>query len=485
MSVQELEAILHPRSVAVVGASANTSSWGYSFTHHLVEYGFKGQVYPVNPGYPEILGFKCYPSLRAIPGTIDFVISCVNASQVPQMMVECGEKGVKGVHLYTARFSETGRKDAADLEQEVLRLARNSGIRLIGPNCMGVYHPRVGLSFGYNLPKDSGKVGMASQTGGGASGFVHLASLRGVRFSKVISYGNALDFNECDYLDYFIQDAETQIIVLYVEGVKDGRRFLETLKRATAAKPVIVIKGGRGKSGARMTTSHTASIAGSFNAWDAAVKQAGAVPAKDFEELIDLTVSFYFLPPVRGNRVGVLGGGGGPSVIAAESCEEAGLDVIPLPRDMRDEMKARGVTIWDWISNPVDVSIIGGSGMTDIDMLHLMAKHPDFDLLIGNFNEWVMITLSTDDRFSTSMKMQPKNYITIKERYGKPFLVVMGERGVVSSQYTATLDADDWHWKAMAEARGELMAAGLPLYPTVERAARSARKVFEYYRNKT
>jgi len=484
MSVQELEAILHPRSVAVVGASANTASWGYSFTHHLLEYGFKGQVYPVNPGYEEVLGFKCYPNVRSIPGTVDFAISCVNASQVPQMVAECGEKGVKGIHLYTARFSETGRKDAADLEQEILRLARNSGIRLIGPNCMGIYHPKAGLSFGYNLPKDSGKVGMASQTGGGASGFVHLASLRGVRFSKVISYGNALDFNECDYLDYFIQDAETQVIVLYVEGVKDGRRFFQMLKRATALKPVIVIKGGRGTSGARMTTSHTASIAGSYSVWDAAVKQAGAVPAGDFEELIDLTVSFYFLPPILGKRVGVLGGGGGPSVIAAESCEEAGLNVIPLPQDMREEMKARGVTIWDWISNPVDVSIIGGSGMTDIDMLHLMAQHPDFDLLIGNFNEWVMMTLSTDDRFAVTMKNQPKNYITIKERYGKPFLVVMGERGLTAGQNAALLPIDDWHWKALGEARAELMAAGLPLYPSVERAARAARKVYEYYRGR-
>jgi acyl-CoA synthetase (NDP forming) len=414
--------------------------------------------------------------VRAIPDTVDFVISCVNAREVPQMLEECGEKSVKGVHLYTARFSETGRKDAADMEQEVLRLARSKGIRLIGPNCMGVYHPKAGLSFGYNLPKEPGYLGMSSQTGGGASGFVLLAGLRGVRFSKVISYGNALDFNECDYLEYFTQDGETKVIVQYVEGVKDGRRYFETLKRATAVKPVIVIKGGRGKSGARMTSSHTASIAGSFSAWDAAIKQAGAVSARDFEELIDLAVSFYFLPSVHGNRVGVIGGGGGPSVIAAESCEEAGLDVAPLPQDMREEMKARGVTIWDWISNPVDVSIIGGSGMTDLDMLHLMAKHPDFDLLMVNINEWVMMTLSTDDRFKMAMPGQAKNYLSVKEKYGKPFLVVVGERGVTAEQY------DDFHWKSIAEARSILINGGMPIYPTVEQAARAARKVIDYYK---
>ncbi len=478
MSFQELDEILHPRSVAVVGASANTSSWGYSYTHHLLEYGFKGNIYPVNPNYPEILSLKAYPDMRSIPGNIDYVISCVRASEVPPMLIECGEKHVKCVHLYTARFSETGRKDAAELEQDVLKLARNNNIRLIGPNCMGVYHPKAGLSFGYNLPKDSGPVGMASQTGGGASGFVHLASLRGVRFSKVISYGNALDFNECDYLEYFIDDPETKVIILYVEGLKDGRRFFETLKRATAVKPVVVIKGGRGKSGARMTSSHTASIAGAFNAWDAAVKQAGAVTAKDFDELIDLAVSFSFMPSLYGNRVGVIGGGGGPSVIAAESCEEAGLDVIPLPQDMREEMRVRGVTVWDWVSNPVDVSIIGGSGITDNDMLHLMGKHKDFDLLIANLNEWVMITLADDARFKMSLKTQPQNYIHIRQKYGKPFLIVVGERGIMAEDY------DDWHWKAIAGARSELIKGGMPIYPTVERAARSARKVLEYYMHK-
>lgn len=478
MSFQELDSILHPRSVAVVGASANTSSWGYSFTHHLIEYGFKGDIYPVNPNYPEILGLKAYPSVRAIPGPVDYVISCVRASEVPQMVQECGEKGVKCIHLYTARFSETGHKDAAQLEQDILKLARRYGIRLIGPNCMGVYYPRVGLSFGYNLPKEPGPVGMASQTGGGASGFVHLASLRGVRCSKVISYGNALDFTECDYLEYFVEDPETQVIVLYVEGPRDGRRFFETLKRATAVKPVVVIKGGRGKSGARMTASHTASMAGAYNVWEAAIKQAGAIPVRDFEELVDVTATLCFLPPLKGNRVGVIGGGGGPSVIAAEGCEEAGLDVIPLPQDMRAEMKARGVTVWDWVSNPVDVSIIGGSGITDLDMLHLMARHQDFDLLLVNFNEWVMITLSTDDRYAAAMKVQPGNYIALKERYGKPLLIVMGERGLTPEMH------EDWHWKALAEARARLMAAGIPLYPTVERAAGAARKVLDYWRTR-
>ncbi len=474
MSFQELETILHPRSVAVVGASANTFSFGFSYAHHLLEYGFKGPVYLVNPSHPEILGQKTYPSVRDIPDQVDFAISCVNASQVTTMLEDLAEKGVKGVHLYTARFSETGRKDAADLEQSVLKLARDKGIRLIGPNCMGVYFPKMGLSFGFNLPKDSGPVGMISQSGGGASGFVHLASLRGIRFSKVISYGNGLDLTECDYLDYFIHDQETKIILLYVEGVKDGRRFFETLKRATRVKPVIIMKGGRGQAGSRMTFSHTASLAGTFPIWEAMVKQAGAVSADDFDELIDLTVAFNFLPPVRGKRVGVIGGGGGPSVIAAEECEESGLEVIPIPQDMRQELKERGVSIWDWISNPVDLSIVAGSGVTDVDMLHLMGRHPSFDILMANVNEWVFMTLASDERFM-GMKTQVKSHISLRDTYPKPFVVIFGERGVITAEH------EDWHWKVIAEARAELIKAGMAIFPTFRRAATALRKVQEYY----
>ncbi|MDD5190660.1 MAG: CoA-binding protein [Dehalococcoidales bacterium] len=474
MSLPELAQILNPRSVAVIGASANTSSFGYSYVHHLVEYGFKGKIYPVNPNYTEIMGLKTYQNVSAIPGEVDYAISCVNAGQVMPMLAELAAKNTHLVHLYTARFSETGRKDAAELEQAVLKFAQSRNIRLIGPNCMGLYYPRLGISFGYNLPKDAGTVGMASQSGGGASGFAHIGGLRGLRFSKVFSYGNALDLNECDYLDYFINDPETKIICLYVEGVKDGRRFFETLKRATKIKPVVVIKGGRGQSGARMTSSHTASLAGKYQVFEALVKQCGAISAGDFEEMADIVVALHYLPPIKGNRVGVIGGGGGPSVMAAEACETAGLDVIPIPQSLREEMKSRGVTIWDWVSNPVDLSIIGGSGISDLDMLHLMGKHPDFDLLLVNFNEWVMFTLATDERLK-GMPLAVKGYSAIKEKYGKPLAVVLGERGLVAEEY------DDFKWKTLAQVRSDLRKAGIPVFSTFPRAATALHKVWKYY----
>jgi acyl-CoA synthetase (NDP forming) len=473
-----LEEILHPESIAVVGASTNTEARGYSFTHHLLEYGFKGKIYPVNPIYTEVLGLKAYPSVKDIPGTIDYVISCVQASKVPGMIKECGQKSVKAVHLFTARFSETGRPDAIELEQEVLRLAKNNNIRLIGPNCMGIYYPEVGISFGYALPKESGSVGMASQTGGGAAACVRLGANRGLRYSKVISYGNALDLNECDYLDYLAQDLKTKVIMLYIEGLKDGRRFFESLRKATAVKPTVIVKGGRGKSGARAISSHTASLAGSLEVFEAAVKQAGAVIARDFDDMTDLAVSFNFLPSFTGNRVGIIGGGGGPSVIAAEACEEAGLDVIPLPDEMRAEMKAKKVAIWDWISNPVDVSIIGDSGITDMEILQMMGKHPDFDLLMANLNEETMAALATPERLTSTLANLANNYIAVMKNYGKPFLAVIGEKGLGNDNY------NDLVYKLTRDVRSRLLTAGVPFYPSMERAASAAMKVMAYYKRK-
>jgi len=475
MSDHPLEEILHPRSVAVVGSSNNSRSRGYAYTHHLLDYGFRGKIYPVNPRYEEILGLRCYPSLREIPGPVDFVISCVPASMVPGTLADGFEKRVKGIHLYTARFSETGRPEAADLEKEVLSQARNMGIRLIGPNCMGIYYPREGIAFAYGLPRESGPVGFISQTGGGAAILVNIASMRGIGFSKVISYGNGLDLDETDYLDYFAQDPETDIILMYVEGVRDGARFLRALKRAAADKPVIVAKGGRGKAGAKATTSHTASLAGSIETWESAVAQAGAVSVRDLEEMTDLAVLFRFLSPIQGTRVGISGGGGGPSVLAADTCEEAGLHVIPLPDDIRDALKTRAPDIWDWVGNPTDVSILGGFGFSGMNMLELMAEHPGFDLLIGHITE---VPLAQRKDTTARLMGEARGYAEIKERYGKPLLVVLGEKNLRPEDY------DHWRWRLTGDVRRELLSAGIPIFPTIERGANAASKMLDYFRRR-
>jgi acyl-CoA synthetase (NDP forming) len=471
MSEHPLADLLHPKSIAVVGASGNPLSLNYAYVDHLVEYGFKGEIYPVNPRYQEINGLNAYPDIRAVPGTVDYVISCVPSSQVLDLLDGCSEKGVKIVHLYTARFSETGRQDAIDLEQEILNKAKKAGIRLIGPNCMGLYYPREGISFAYDLPKDSGPVGMISQSGGGAAIFVAIAAMRGVRFSKVFSYGNGLDLTESDYLEYFAKDPDTKIIAMYIEGVKDGRRFYNVLNRVAKEKPVIITKGGRGKSGVRTVSSHTASLAGSYKTWETAVLQCGAVPAKSYEEMADLVATFRFLPPIKGPRVGMSGGGGGPSVLAADEVDEEGLDLVPLPEEIREKIKTKAPLLWDWIDNPIDVSILGNLGVTNLEILEMMAADNNYDFLIGNISE-----VPLGGKKGTSLRFGPeiKGYKALRETFKKPVLVVINEKSL------GIEDFDHWRWRLTGEMRSQLVEAQIPFYPTVSRAVRAAGKYLNY-----
>jgi acyl-CoA synthetase (NDP forming) len=465
-----IEELLNPGSIAVVGSSNTPQSAGYNFTDALLRYGYKGKIYPVNPKYSEILGLKAYPTVKDIPGPVDYVISAVSAPLVPAMLEDCSHKGVKVVHLFTARFSETGRPEAAELEKRILEIAIKHEIRLIGPNCMGLFSPRLGISFSDAMPHEkSGPIGLISQSGQAVEEIVRSASLMGLHFSKAISYGNALDFNECDFLEYLAQDPETKLILMYVEGLRDGRRFFDALQKATALKPVVILKGGRGQAGARAVASHTASLAGSSDLLGKALAQAGAVSADSMEEFIDLAVAFHYLTPFRGIRVGVLGGAGGASVLAADQCEAAGLDVISIPPEIREELKSQGIEIWDWIGNPVDRSIRGDFGFSPGEMLSMMARNEKFDLLIVLFNE----PHHERQRGTTADEYIEEN--RIENCKLKPLLAVVPDRSLGIDHYA------DWNWKIIYEIRTKLLAAGIPYYPTVSRAAKAAKKVAEYY----
>jgi len=472
MAAHPLEEILHPRAIAVVGASNNVSQ-GPNFFGALQKLDFEGQIYPVNPRHSEVLGVKAYASVKDIPGVVDYVISSVPASQVLGMIADSAEKGVKAIHLFTARFSETGRQEAAELEQEILRQAKEAGIRLIGPNCMGVYYPEGRISFRDDLPRESGPVGLVSQSGSVVHEVVEIAAQRGLRFSKGFSYGNAIDLNESDYLEYLAQDSKTEIILMYIEGVRDGRRFFDTLRRTTATKPVVIVKGGRGQSGTRATASHTASLAGSMDVWEAAVRQAGALSAQHIEEMVDVAMVAHCLGPIYGRRVGVAGGAGGSSVLAADLCEEAGLDVIPLPTEIREELKEMGSEIWDWIGNPADMSIRIDRAFGVGDILKIMAGNQNFDLLIAFVHGH-----GPGGQQRMTAETFLKQYC-LDELNNKPLLAVMEEQRQGND--------DDEHGgmrEVMAEVKEKLRATGIPTYPSIERAAIAASKLIDYHQHK-
>jgi len=469
MSVHPLEGIIHPKTIAVAGAS--DSGRGGGFVTPLQELGFKGTIYPVNPKYDTIMGLKAYARVRDIPGPVDYVISSIPSTGILELIDDCVEKKVRGVHLFTARFSETGRKDAAELEQELLRRARAGGVRLIGPNCMGLYYPEEGIAFNEGMPKESGTVGLASQSGQVVGEIVGFAAQRGVRFSKAFSYGNALDFNECDYLEYFTQDPQTSVILMYIEGARDGQRFVRALREAAAVKPVVILKGGRGSAGSRATASHTASLAGSLKIWESTVRQAGAIYVGDIEEMVDVAVSLYFAPPITGRRAAVAGGSGGSSVQAADQCEEAGLHVIPLPQEIRDELRAKGNPVWDWIGNPADFSISMGDESGANEIMRMMAKHPAFDLLIMFVHgPWHR----TGRQFDLEKHMEGYDLAGVTR---KPIITVYVDR-------PRNQDNDqegEWYQAISAQIQEKLLAAKLPVYPNVGRAARAVCKIIGYY----
>ena len=471
--------VFHPKAIAVVGASENHLSFGYHYVRHLLDYGYPGSIYPVNPATEIIQGLKAYPSLSAVPEVVDYVICCVPASKVLDLLAECPARDVKVVHLVTARLSETGRQEAKDLEARILQQARKLNIRLIGPNCIGIYHPRRRVAHAYDLPKEAGPVGAVFQSGGGSELLVRYGELRGLRFSKVISYGNALDLDESDFLRYLARDAETEIIAAYFEGVKDGPKFLSALNDAASAKPVVAIKGGRGTAGTKAVASHTAAIAGSEIVWKTAFRKAGVVEARDISELVDFLVPFYFLPPITGNRVGIISSGGGTSVMSADVCEEAGLVVPPLPPEIKGELRARAPEIWDWVGNPIDGSIMSAAPMgfegVMAEMQRMVARSPHFDFIIAEITD---DNPFSKDVWHSLMRKRTEGIINLAREQLKPLV------GVVSGGIVGPDRFQDCRWEVLAEQRSRLTDAGIPTYSTIAEAAKAMRQFISYWQTR-
>jgi acyl-CoA synthetase (NDP forming) len=357
MYQRDLEFIFHPNSIALVGITTTAPEhWTRTFLDGLIEFEFDHPFYLVNPKDGEIKGHKVYTSLKDVPGSVDHVIGLVNARLALELVEECAQKGVRAIHFCTAGFSETGEEWRIKLEAELAELARRKGIRIIGPNCMGIYCPQSRLSFSAAFPRESGPVGLISQSGGNSIYLVRQAALRGVRFSKVVSYGNACDINESELLEYLASDADTKIIALYVEGIKDGKRFRRALEKATKEKTVVLLKGGITEGGARAVASHTASLAGSRATWDALCKQLGIISVSGVEEMIDVLVTLLFLPLPRGKNALLFGAGGGASVLIADQFESRGLRVPPIPAKMVAQISEFTPIAGNILRNPVDYS---------------------------------------------------------------------------------------------------------------------------------
>jgi len=381
-SFASLDFMFHPRSVAVVGAS--TQDGPGSFVSAIKDMGFKGDLYPVNPKAEEIGGLKCYPRLTEIPGDVDHVISSVPLRFVEQLVEDCAEKHVKVIHFFTAGFSETGDEEAAALEARILARAKQIGMRVIGPNCMGLYVPASGLSFMPGMPVEPGPVALLSQSGANAGEFCRTGAVRGLRYSKVVSYGNGTDVRESELLEYAAEDPDTEVIACYIEGLRDGAHFMRALKKAAAARPVVILKGGRTEAGTRAANSHTGSLAGSLQIFDAAVRQAGAIRVDRMEELVDSAVAFRYLAALRGPRAGIVGGGGGYSVLASDEVGSHGLEMPALPDAIQQKLHDFTPTAGTSVRNPVDTSVgWGPDGLKPmLDTIRIVAEAQNIDYIL-------------------------------------------------------------------------------------------------------
>ena len=470
----ELAALFQPQSIAVVGASANERSQGYEFVQGLVDFGFPGSVYPVNPKLSELLGLKAYARLEDIPGPVDFVISAVPAGAALDVVEGAKAKKAKLIHFFTARFSETGREDAAELERELSRRTREAGIRVIGPNCMGLYYPKAKITFEPHFQFEPGNIGFLTQSGSHAYRAIGQGTERGLRFSKVISYGNGIDLNEADFLDHFAEDPDTEIIAAYVEGVRDGRRFLAALRRAAAKKPVVVLKGGRTTAGRAAAASHTAALASQQAVWKTVVRQGGALEVDSLNDLVDMLVAFRNAGAAKGPKVAVLGGAGGETVESADLCHEAGLDVAPIPQEIREALREKLPHTWDWIGNPIDASILTWGRFEAADVLKLMVASPAYDLVIANVRglEWIAAPEEGGGQvFRGAVEMLKR----LGRESRKAVMLVMAD----------SESREEWRRELALQARRELATVGVAIYPDIGRAARAMGRYVRYLAQRT
>ena len=352
---KQLRKVFHPGSIAVVGASSRTDNPGTMLLRAIIEMEFEGPLYPVNPKHGEILGLKCYPAIKEIPSPPDLVILAVPPAAVPSVIVECVETGVVACVISTAGFSESGSSEGAALEQEILHAIKDSPLRLVGPNCLGIYSSSGKVALFGGMRPGEGKVSCVSQSGSIGSMLYLLGAERAVSFSKIVSSGNELDLNCADFLDYFAGDPETEIIMAYLEEVRDARRFLEIASRIKGKKPLLIWKAGLTERGRSAAASHTGAVAGSEEIWRAAAKQAGIVAIDDLADAVETMAIFYHLSRPRGRRICVISPPGGIAVNSADSAEKNNLLLPSLGETTLERLEQILPREGTSFTNPVDM----------------------------------------------------------------------------------------------------------------------------------
>jgi acetyl coenzyme A synthetase (ADP forming)-like protein len=419
--VKVLESLFDPQAVAVIGASANPSKLGHNVLENIIKYGYQGEIYPINPKEKEILGYAAYERVSQVQGPVDLAVIVVPNKAVAAVMEDCGAKGIGAAIVITAGFRETG-PEGRRMEREVIDIARGHGIRVVGPNCLGVITTSSNLnaSFAAGMP-EKGRISFMSQSGALCTGILDWAAANALGFASFVSLGNKGDLNETDFLEAWRQDPQTDVIMAYLEGIVDGPRFMQVAQELTREKPLIVIKSGTTSAGSRAVSSHTGTLAGSDAAYEAAFGQSGILRANSVSELFAYSTAFAYQPLPEGRQVAIITNAGGPGIMATDACEKTGLQLATLASatvaSLQEQLPAAAN-----FYNPIDVL---GDALADRYQLALKAA-------LDDDNVHAVIFLLTPQAM-TEIEETARAVVELAQGYAKPVLAnFMGGKDVAA-----------------------------------------------------
>jgi acyl-CoA synthetase (NDP forming) len=464
--LKEFEPIFYPKSIAVVGVSATSIKAGSLWVWDLRSAGFPGPIYPVGSSGGRIGDLEILPSLRLIPGEVDYVIVAVPRQSALELLDDCAAKNVKAVHFFTAGFSEMNAQQGRKLEEQMLEKARQGNVRIIGPNCIGVYCPEHRIPFLTGILGENGPVGFISQSGGIATKLVTTGIARHINYSKGVSFGNAIDLDASDFLQYLAADHKTRVIGAYLEGTRDGTRLFDTMKEVARAKPLVVWKGGRTEAGAQAALSHTGSLASSAAVWSAILKQAGTIEAHSLEELTDTLLVFQQLGHGRGTRAAIIGGladgGGGNSVAAGDACMDNGLEIPPLSFETKQKLTDLLGEVGSILHNPVDVSQAQFRGLATLfQAIDLIVRDTVSDVVLIQEDVEILLPIYSQKGLEEINEF----FIELRRRQSKPIIIVLPPGSVEVERL---------------QIEQRLLTASIPVFCSMERAAKAIYRLNQY-----
>lgn len=470
---QQLDRMFNPRGYALFGGIGTPGSFGQLILQSHIRYGFKGSLYPISSKGGTIAGLTVYKHLRDVRDPVDLASISVPARAVPEVLKTCLNHGVAGVQIHSSGFAEAGTPEGRALQEELVEICRQ-GIRVIGPNCFGIHVPGAGLTLlpGFDFSPEPGPFGVISQSGGAATDLGHEAPSLGLRLSKVVSFGNGCDLEAASLFEYLAADPGTLYIAVYLEGVHDGRRFLDILRRTTRKKPVIVWKAGLTPLGRRAAQSHTASMGGNHKIWDGLLRQAGATPVQGLDDMLDTLVALNYLKHM-GPRIAFLGGGGAIGVFSSDLASQLGLEVPVFSPETQDRLRRFFPTPGNSMKNPLDTGSPALPLDTVVSLCQTVLTREPIDILI-----MVMLlrTLEVEvPSFYAMNSMAPTTegsylkgliepLVELKGSTGKEVVMVFDNRAHLASETAVEV--------VYRESRDAFQRAGIPVYPSVTKALR-------------